>query len=65
VALGRVILREKVRRGDLVFWKGHVGVMCDGESLLHANAFHMQVAREPLEMVVERIATPVTTIKRI
>ena len=64
-ALGRVILREKVRRGDLVFWKGHMGVMRDGEILLHANAFHMQVTSEPLEAAIERIATPVTTIKRI
>ena len=37
-----------LRRGDLVFWKGHVGIMRDAEDLLHANAHHMAVAVEPL-----------------
>jgi len=54
-------------RGDLIFWKGHVGVMLDEERLLHANAFHMMVAIEPLSAAVERIekiAGPVTSVKR-
>jgi cell wall-associated NlpC family hydrolase len=37
-----------LRRGDLVFWKGHVGIMRDAATLLHANAFHMAVTAEPL-----------------
>lgn len=44
-----------MRRGDLVFWPGHVGVMADSETLLHANAHHMTVAREPLREAVARI----------
>jgi cell wall-associated NlpC family hydrolase len=44
-----------LRRGDLVFWKGHVGVMLDGERLLHANAHHMLVAAEPLRAAAARI----------
>lgn len=55
------------RRGDLVFWKGHVGIMTDGEQLLHANAWHMSVALEPLAEAVERIektAGPVTSVLR-
>ena len=47
--------REPLQRGDLVFWKGHVGIMCDPEMLLHANAHHMAVAREPLAQAVARI----------
>jgi cell wall-associated NlpC family hydrolase len=47
---------DGLRRGDLVFWKGHMGVMLDATRLLHANAFHMQVAIEPLHEAVERIA---------
>jgi cell wall-associated NlpC family hydrolase len=35
-----------LRRGDLIFWRGHVGIMRDPHTLLHANAFHMQVASE-------------------
>lgn len=54
-------------RGDLIFWKGHVGIMLDAERLLHANAFHMLVAIESLADAVERIeksSGPVTAIKR-
>ena len=47
---------EGLHRGDLVFWKGHVGMMIDGVMLLHANAHHMAVAVEPLEVAVRRIA---------
>jgi cell wall-associated NlpC family hydrolase len=42
-------------RGDLVFWRGHVGIMCDAQTLLHANAHHMQVASEPLATARDRI----------
>lgn len=45
-----------LRRGDLLFWKGHVGIMCDGARLLHANAHHMQVALEPVGQTLARIA---------
>lgn len=44
------------RRGDLAFWRGHVGIMLDATTLLHANAHHMAVAREPLTQALARIA---------
>jgi hypothetical protein len=44
-----------LQRGDLVFWKGHVGIMCDAVTLLHANAHHMLVAREPFAEARARI----------
>ena len=47
-----------LRRGDLVFWRGHVGMMLDAETLLHANAFHMAVAAEPLAQIVARVGEP-------
>jgi hypothetical protein len=59
---------EPLQRGDLVFWKGHMGVMLDEARLLHANAFHMAVAIENLTealMRIEKIAGPVTSIKRL
>jgi cell wall-associated NlpC family hydrolase len=46
----------QLRRGDLVFWKGHVGIMCDSETLLHANGHAMQVTREPIARARARIA---------
>ncbi len=49
---------EALRRGDLVFWPGHVGIMSDSKTLLHANAFHMKVALEPLEAACARIGPP-------
>jgi len=54
-------------RGDLVFWRGHVGIMVDGERLLHANAHHMAVVTEPLAAVVERAqarGSPITDVRR-
>jgi hypothetical protein len=47
-----------LRRNDLVFWRGHVGLMLDDTRLLHANAFHMQVSSEPLAEAIARIGAP-------
>ncbi|MBM3609712.1 MAG: peptidase P60 [Alphaproteobacteria bacterium] len=54
-ALGEPVETTALQRGDLVFWKGHVGVMQDGERLLHANGHHMLVASEPFRDAVARI----------
>ncbi len=43
------------RRGDLVFWKGHVAMMVDSARLIHANAHDMAVAYEPLDAAIARI----------
>ncbi|TYO89131.1 C40 family peptidase [Oceanicella actignis] len=45
-----------LRRGDLAFWRGHVGIMLCERTLLHANAHHMAVAAEPLAEARARIA---------
>ena len=44
-----------LKRGDLVFWKGHVGVMRDANALLHANGWAMKVTSEPLAAARARI----------
>jgi len=44
-----------LRRGDLIFWKGHVAIVRDRDTLLHANAYHMAVAIEPLAGAIARI----------
>ena len=46
---------DGLQRGDLVFWKGHVGIMTDAATLLHANGHTMTVASEPLRQAVDRI----------
>ncbi|GMG83733.1 C40 family peptidase [Paralimibaculum aggregatum] len=56
----------KPARGDLVFWKGHVGIMLNGTRLLHANIHHMAVAAEPLAAARRRIAAaPAGAVTRI
>jgi hypothetical protein len=69
-ALGQsVALDADLKRGDLVFWKGHVGIAVDGEKLLHANGFAMEVSLEPLPVVKARTEAreglAVRTIKRL
>jgi cell wall-associated NlpC family hydrolase len=57
-----------VRRGDLVFWKGHVAIVRDDRHLLHANGFHMAVAIEPIHDALARFATEgnlVTGVRRL
>jgi cell wall-associated NlpC family hydrolase len=57
-----------LRRGDLIFWKGHVAIVRDERSIVHANAFHMAVAIEPTAEAVRRIAdagSAVIAIRRI
>jgi cell wall-associated NlpC family hydrolase len=56
-ALGTAVAAgAPLQRGDLVFWPGHVGMMRDAATLLHANAFHMAVTSEPYAEAVARIS---------
>jgi hypothetical protein len=58
-----------LQRGDLVFWKGHVGLMLDATRLIHATGHSMTVYVEALAVAEERIRTtsygPITAIKRL
>jgi cell wall-associated NlpC family hydrolase len=62
-------LEAPLKRGDLVFWKGHVGIMRDSATLLHANGWHMRVVSEPLNQTRDRIAVggggKVTSVRRL
>lgn len=46
-----------LKRNDLIGWNGHIGIMLDAETLLHANGTFMQAMKEPLAPAIERIAT--------
>jgi cell wall-associated NlpC family hydrolase len=48
--------REKLRRGDLVFWKGHVAMMLDDAFIIHASGAAMLVVVEEFEAAIARIA---------
>ncbi|RMD89595.1 MAG: peptidase P60 [Alphaproteobacteria bacterium] len=53
--LATPVARTEARRGDLAFFPGHVGIMCDATRLVHANATHMAVSIDPLSEVVARL----------
>jgi cell wall-associated NlpC family hydrolase len=55
------------KRGDLIFWQGHVAIVRDDVTLIHANAFHMAVTVEPIADAVARIresGTDITSVRR-
>jgi cell wall-associated NlpC family hydrolase len=59
---------SQLRRGDLLFWHRHVAIVRDAASLVHANAFHMAVAFEPIEEAIARIrsaGSEVTSVRRL
>ncbi len=60
---------QALRRGDLLFWQGHVAICVDSKALIHANAHDMAVAHEGIEAAIKRIKTqgegPVTARKRL
>ncbi len=60
--------RSNLQRGDLVFWTGHVAIVRDRATFLHANAFHMAVAIEPIGAAIARIrsaGSEITSVRRI
>ncbi|MCG6203843.1 C40 family peptidase [Rhodopseudomonas sp. HC1] len=60
--------QTRLQRGDLLFWKGHVAIARDADSIVHANAYHMATAIEPMRDAIARIAASgsvLTTIKRL
>jgi hypothetical protein len=68
-ALGALVTSlSTLERGDLVFWKGHVAIVRNASTFVHANAFHMAVAIEPITQAIARIAasgSDVTSIRRL
>ena len=58
----------KLQRGDLLFWKGHVAIVRDHATLVHANVLHMAVAVEPIAEAIGRIraaGSEVTSVRRL
>ena len=63
-ALGKNVPRAELRRGDLLFWKGHVAIARDAQTIVHANAHHMMVAIEPVDAATRRSGSP-AGVKRL
>jgi cell wall-associated NlpC family hydrolase len=59
---------KKLQRGDLIFWKGHVAIVRDADTIVHANARHMATVVENTREAIARIkaaGSEVTAIKRL
>ena len=59
---------KHLKRGDLIFWKGHVAIVRDASSIVHANAHHMATVIENTHDAIARIkaaGSVVTAIKRL
>jgi cell wall-associated NlpC family hydrolase len=69
--LGEALLPSQwgnLKRGDLIFWKGHVAIVRDSSTIVHANAYHMATAIEQIQTAILRIkvaGSEVTSIKRL
>ena len=69
--LGHALSAEEskhLQRGDLIFWRGHVAIVRDANTVVHANAFHMATAIEGAQEAIARIGaggSEVTAVKRI
>jgi cell wall-associated NlpC family hydrolase len=69
--LGRALdaaASKKLQRGDLIFWKGHVAIARDADTIVHANAHHMATVIENTREVIARIkaaGSEITAIKRL
>ena len=59
---------NRLQRGDLIFWKGHVAIVRDADTIVHANAHHMATVIEGTREAIARIqaaGSEVTAIKRL
>jgi cell wall-associated NlpC family hydrolase len=59
---------KKLHRGDLIFWKGHVAIVRDAETIVHANAHHMATVIENTGDAIGRIkaaGSEITAINRL
>jgi hypothetical protein len=59
---------KKLARGDLIFWKGHVAIVRDADTIVHANAHHMATVIENTSEAIARIkaaGSEITAIKRL
>ena len=69
--LGRALTSAEMKnlpRGDLIFWKGHVAIVRDTHTIVHANAHHMATAIENTFEAIARIkaaGSEITAIKRL
>lgn len=60
--------QQPLKRGDLIFWNGHVAIVRDAETIVHANAHHMATVIENTADAIARIkaaGSDVVAVKRL
>ena len=60
--------KDLLKRGDLVFWPGHVGIMKNSKTIIHSSGHSMKVIIENIDLTIERLKEKnleITSIKRI
>jgi cell wall-associated NlpC family hydrolase len=65
---GLLAQSNKLQRGDLIFWQGHVAIVRDANTIVHANAHHMATVIEDTRDAIARIRAAgceITAIKRL
>jgi hypothetical protein len=59
---------RKLQRGDLIFWKGHVAIVRNATTIVHANAHHMATTIENTRDAIARIkeaGSEISAVKRL
>ena len=64
-SFGTPIKRDDVQRNDIVYFKGHVGIMMDDKNILNATARHMTTLIEPLSDLEAAYDGGITHIARL
>ena len=49
------IIKKKFKKGDIIFWKGHVAVCIDSKKLIHAYGPEKKVIIMPIHKTIKRI----------
>ena len=48
-------LKKNLSAGNLIYWKGHIGIIIDQNNFLHSNGYHMRVEQESIHNVIKRL----------
>jgi len=59
---------KRLQRGDLIFWKGHVAIVRNADTIVHAHAHHMATTIENTSNAIARIkaaGSEILAIKRL
>ena len=66
IRYSKEVKRKKFKKGDIIFWKGHVAICIDSKKLIHAYGPEKKVLIMPIKETLDRIEkTAKLVIKKI